>query len=144
MGHASYKDIGDKEKISKVAEYVEHAFSCADVNKTLRRRYYIVLETEMGNKIVTERLSEGQLSWIGNSDTLEDRNSLARLTRSDSCSSGVTVRDMMNFRAKIAEGAAPSSKQFSQVMFSRVVGSKGKLSPLNRDLSVILPNGFSK
>jgi hypothetical protein len=118
------KDIDDKEKITKVTEYVERLFVPGMDSSKLHRRYYLVLETEKQNKIVTERLSDGKLSWVGNPDDLEDRSSLAKLTRSDPVSTGVTVRDMITCRTKLSESGAPSSKRYVQAAFLRAAGTK--------------------
>lgn len=136
------KSIEDKEKITKATEYVERTFVFGNDASGLKRRFYLVLETEKGNKIVTERLSDGQLSWVGNPDDLEDRNSLAKLTRSEAVTTGVTVRDMMTCRGKLAEGAALgaalSSKRYVQAAFLRVVGSKRSGRPTSlKDISWI-------
>jgi len=132
--------IEDTEKISKVTEYVERTFIFGAAAASLKRRFYLVLETEKGNKIITERLSDGQLSWVGNPDDLEDRNSLAKLTRSETCSTGVVVRDMMACRTKLAESAVPSSKRYVQATFLRAAGSKSSGRPTSyRDMSWLSP-----
>lgn len=136
------KEIEDKEKITKVTEYVECAFSPVNGSKSLRRRYYLVLETEKANKVVTERLNDGRRSWIGNPENLEDRNSLAKLTRSDRSTSGVTVHDMVAFRAKMADGATSSSKRYVQATFNRVVGLKRNARKSFSDISLVLPRCF--
>lgn len=134
---ASTPDIIDeRERLTKLMEYVEQVdvVPGADV-KRVNRRYYLVLETEKGNKIVTERMCEGRLSWVFNPADLEDRNSLAKLTRSEICASDVSIRDMLSCRAKLAEDSAVSSKRFVQAMFNRAVGSAGGVRPSNRDFS---------
>merc|ERR1712086_220241 len=93
-------------------------------------------ETEKGNKIVTERLSDGRLSWIGNTDDLDDRNSLAKLSRSEICSTGATVRDMVNCRAALAQSAALSSKRYVQATFLRGIGSQ-RGQPLSSSRDVV-------
>jgi len=133
---AKSNTITEQEKVKKVTEYVERAFVPGADVKSLLRRYYLVLETETGSNIVTERLCDGQLSWIANPEDLEDRNSLAKLTRCETVSTGVTVRDMMTCRAKLAEGAAPSSKRYVQATFIRAAGSKRSNHPSYRDISV--------
>lgn len=130
------KSIEDKEKIIKATEYVERTFVFGNDAIGLKRRFYLVLETEKENKIVTERLNDGQLSWIGNPDDLEDRNSLAKQTRSEEVTSGVIVRDMKNCRAQLAEGAALSSKRYVQATFLRAVGSRRSGRPTSlQDIS---------
>jgi len=114
----------EQEKISKVSSYVEHAFVQGGDASSLGCRYYLVLETEMGNKILSERLSDRQLSWVENPKELEDRNSLAKLTRSETCSTGVTVRDMVEYRMKQTKGSTPSSKRYVKATFNRAAGSK--------------------
>jgi len=117
------KTVDEQENVIKVMEYVERVFvPSADVNG-LSCRYYIVLETEHGNKILTERLDEGQLSWVRNPEDLEDRSSLAKLIRSETCT-GVIVRDMMRCWSKMAQGTTPSSKQFARAMLTGAAGTR--------------------
>jgi hypothetical protein len=125
--------IDEREQLTKILEYVEHAGA---KTKGVSRRYYLLLETEKGNKIVTERLSNGRSSWVFNPADLDDRCSLAKLTRSETCTSSVSIRDMMNCRAKLADGnAALSSKRFVQAMLLRAVGSARGVWPSNREFS---------
>eukprot|EP00931_Biecheleriopsis_adriatica_P026426 TRINITY_DN16083_c0_g1_i1.p1 TRINITY_DN16083_c0_g1~~TRINITY_DN16083_c0_g1_i1.p1 ORF type:complete len:1036 (-),score=244.94 TRINITY_DN16083_c0_g1_i1:61-3168(-) len=67
----------DDEKILKAKLFVENA--CADDKRADLYHYYVVLETERSNVIVTERLADGTTTWTVNPDNVEDRNSLAKL-----------------------------------------------------------------
>lgn len=117
--------IGDQEKITKVTEYVERAFVPGADSTGLRRRFYIMMETDQGHKIVTERLNDGKFSWVSNPEALEDRNSLAKVTRQETVTTGVIVRDMKACQTKLTEeGATPSSKRYAQALFTRAVGAK--------------------
>jgi len=117
--------VEDHEKIARVTEYVERAFDdCTDPASALCCRYYLVPETEKDNKIVTERLGDGHSTWIDNPQDLDDRCSLAKVTRSDTSEIGATVGDVRAYRAKLAEGVAPSSKNYAKAVFVRAVGSK--------------------
>lgn len=127
--------INEREKITKVMEYLERVDAATGDAKRVHRRYFLVIETEKGNTIVTERHIDGKLSWIFNPHDLDDRCSLAKLSCHADCSIGVTIRDMMNCRAKLAEGTTLSSKRFVQAMFIRAAGSKGGTRPSNRDFS---------
>jgi hypothetical protein len=117
------KSLDEKDKIVKVSEYVERAFTHGRDASALQRRYYLVLETDKGNKIVSERLNDRQLTWVVDPDDVDDRNSLAKLTRSETATTGVIVRDMQACRAKLAEDAL-SSKRYVQSLFMRAAGSK--------------------
>lgn len=99
--------IGDQERFTKVTEYVEKAFSgvVSAGHSTFYHRYYLVLETAKGNKVLTELLLNGMVAWVDNED-FEVRNSLAKVTFSQECSSGVTVAAMKVFRDKAIHDAA--------------------------------------
>lgn len=127
--------IDEQEKVTKVSEYVERVDSVPGAKRS-SRRYFLVLETEKTDKIVTERLSDGQSSWVFNPEGIEDRCSLAKLTRLETCSMTVTIHNMMICRAKLAEGSPPSSKRFCQAMYIRAVGSERSIRPSNREFSL--------
>jgi len=66
-----------RETIAKVTEYIERAND--------GRRSYIVIETDQGCTIVTEKLRSGEVLWDEDASDLEFRNSLAKVMRSESC-----------------------------------------------------------
>merc|ERR1719271_1789671 len=122
--------IDEREKLVKVMEYVEQAGSVTSADRKARScSYYLVLETEKGNRIVTERKHGGKLSWVFNPADLDDRTSLAKLTRSEACNSGVNIRNMMNYRAKLTEGSTLSAKRFAQAMFACALGRSPGAQP---------------
>uniref|UniRef100_A0A7S1WPV2 Uncharacterized protein n=1 Tax=Alexandrium catenella TaxID=2925 RepID=A0A7S1WPV2_ALECA len=75
--------------IVKATEYVEaEEGDC---------HFYVVMETETGNFIVTEKLRDGKVRWAANPKHLEARNSLARVTGCVECRGAcATVRDIHN------------------------------------------------
>lgn len=132
----------EQEKITKATTYVEHTgLQTSTDSSILRCRYYLVLETDKGDKIVTERLREGHLSWVENPKDLDIRNSLAKSIRFEACSTGVTVRDIMNCRAKLASSnTAPSSKRYVKAAFTCATGSKRTSRPTYyKEVTVSLP-----
>jgi len=70
------KDALESEKLVKAKLYVEAESSEVALDKC---NYFVVVETEKGNVIVTEKLADGSTTWIVNPDNMEDRNSLAKL-----------------------------------------------------------------
>merc|ERR1711862_829857 len=110
--------------IESLTEYVERSFVAGNNPKGLHRRFYIVMETELGDRIVTEYLSNGCMTWEENPLDLDDRNSLAKVTRKEVCRAGVTLRDMKASQQKWAEdGSSPSCKRYARAVFNRVVAS---------------------
>lgn len=101
------KTIGDHERVTKVTEYVEKAFSglVGAGESTFYHRYYLVLETEMENKVLTELLANGKVVWVDNED-FEVRNSLAKATYSVESNNGATVAEMKAFMRKATEDVA--------------------------------------
>jgi len=120
------------DKVVKVTEYVERPgrssatrqAALLDSNGTGLvefRNSYITFETEGGDIILTEMLSNGTVAWEANPEALEDRNSCAKVVRSADCgSSGITVRDMDAYRAKESTGQASLSdrKHYAQVAYN--------------------------
>jgi len=91
--------VKEHEQIAKATMYVERDQRWADYS-----RYYLVLETVPGNRIVTEQLWDGTIAWKENQDDLDDRNSLAKAFRTKGCrSNGVTVKDMMSYQTRASD-----------------------------------------
>eukprot|EP00930_Biecheleria_cincta_P050344 TRINITY_DN354_c0_g3_i1.p1 TRINITY_DN354_c0_g3~~TRINITY_DN354_c0_g3_i1.p1 ORF type:complete len:1007 (+),score=209.76 TRINITY_DN354_c0_g3_i1:206-3022(+) len=129
--------LRDGERLAKVTMYVEAINVVSELNRSLHGKaallseegdafwqshaldhcnYYLVLETDAGNKLVTEKLSDGSVGLAVNPANLTNRNSLARLLYSADCAeTGVSVRDFKVFRNQSARqtpsGACPSERQ---------------------------------
>merc|ERR1719498_1597787 len=83
--------------------------------------------------ILTERLPDGTVTWEEDPAELEDRNSLAKVTRASACQPGVVVQDLKTYQATVAKGAeqagvaSPSvCKRFARSAYSRAVGSESR------------------
>jgi hypothetical protein len=116
------------EKLSKVTEYVERSARDSISASGLRCAYFLVLQTDRGNTIMTERGLSGDLTWEVNPEHLERRISLAKVTRSKECKTGVTVQDMREIRIRLTgiasqEGRKLSSKRYTSFAFKRAAGS---------------------
>jgi hypothetical protein len=118
------KALEDSENIAKVTEYVERDFVLGGDQSKVRRRYYIVFETEQGHTLVVERTPEGNFGWVENPDDLDDRNSLAKVTRTQKSIHSVTVQDLRAYQTQLEEYVLPSSKRFSQAVFGYVVRAR--------------------
>jgi len=87
------------EKIEKITIYVEK-----DSRSRTDFRYYVVMETEGANMVVSEQLRDGKVTWKENPADLEDRNSLAKTYRCKDCrSQGMTVKDFKAYSGKAAD-----------------------------------------
>uniref|UniRef100_A0A7S4UXJ1 Uncharacterized protein n=1 Tax=Alexandrium monilatum TaxID=311494 RepID=A0A7S4UXJ1_9DINO len=96
--------VEDGENIAKVTAYIEGATGAS----TAGRCYYVVLKTQKGNLVVTEKLRDGSVSWEENPHDLEVRNSLAKVICSEHLSGlGASVKDLRGLKA--AEPAAGKS-----------------------------------
>jgi hypothetical protein len=121
--------IADQEKIKKATEYVERIAAATNANNPgARRRYYAVLETESGRKIRTERMASGAVSWEVEPEDLEDRNSLAKVTRGGEAKASVIVGDMKAYQASFsaitggAKSASPSTcKRYARTVVTRAI-----------------------
>merc|ERR1712110_1374462 len=70
--------VNGKARIAKVTQYVEKLVQ--------GRGYFVVLETEQGIKIVTEKLPDGRVAFHESPPELCNRISSARVVRSADCS----------------------------------------------------------
>jgi len=126
----SQEPVSLEEKIIHATEFVERAFVNGGKPSALRR-YYLVLETEAGHTIVTERLPDGTVTWEENPLEVEDRNSLAKVTRASACQPGVVLQDLKTYQCTVAKGAAQAGvaspsvcKRYARSAYSRAVGSE--------------------
>merc|ERR1711972_527449 len=91
------RTIARTDKVVKALEYVEHAGPACMARR--ERQYYVVMQTEDGAAIVTEKLLDGKAIWVENPEGLEARNSLARVVRAANLTSKqVTVADMKHYQ----------------------------------------------
>mmetsp|Transcript_134139 Transcript_134139/g.244693 ORF Transcript_134139/g.244693 Transcript_134139/m.244693 type:complete len:1058 (-) Transcript_134139:187-3360(-) len=120
--------VGDMEHFAKVTEYVERDAGEASRAGKIKRRYFIVLETQRGNMISTEMLEDGRMKWEENPDDLEDRISLAKVLRTTNCQEkSNTVRNLKLYLTREAEGAVASvdkskCKRYAQLAFFHAQG----------------------
>merc|ERR1719497_70717 len=112
--------VKDSEKIEKVTMYVEK-----DPGLT-SHRYYVVIETEEANVIVSEQLRDSSLTWKENPADIEDRNSLAKAYRSKDCrSQGVTVGDFKAYSGTAADrlpARDSKGKRYAQGAYDKARG----------------------
>lgn len=117
--------VNESDKIVKVMEYIEKVHGA--------RRSYIVLETENGSTIVTEKRRDGAVTWEKNPTDLQDRNALAKCVRSADCNDyRVTVGCMKSLQTKdsrlsVTNVSASECKRYAQGVFSRAVGKAGSI-----------------
>jgi len=114
----------DSERIIKATEYVEAALDGKG-----GYRSYVVLETQEGHSIVTEKLPDGMATWQENPKDLEDRGSLAKVVRTVECGAdGASVRELKGYQMKETrlfglEAASPERcGQYAQIVYSRATG----------------------
>jgi hypothetical protein len=120
--------ISADELIVHATEFVERAFVEGGKPSALRR-YYLVLETKNGHIILTERLPNGQVTWVEDPEELEDRNSLAKVTRVSACQPNLVVQDLKTYQSTVAKGASQAGvaspsvcKRFARSAYARAVG----------------------
>merc|ERR1712222_234695 len=126
MGDEETTKVSGKARIVKVTQFVE----MLDTG----RGYFVVLETEQGIKMVTEKLSDMRVSFDENPKGLCDRISLAKVIRSADCSTAlVDVESMRTYQALEARfganfgksGASLSKcKRYAQSVFNRAAGQE--------------------
>jgi len=108
--------VKDDEKVVKVTEYIAHAGE-------RDHRSFVVVETELGNFIVTEQLQNRQVAWQENPTDLEDLIAVSKEVRSAECKRvGITIALMK------ARSAESSGKSYAQSAFNRARGDSSKHS----------------
>merc|ERR1719410_1964259 len=88
-------------------------------------RYFVVLLTEHGRHIVTERLPDGTAAWAEDPGDVQERSSLAKIIDSaDTRGMGVTVGTMRaHFTKEVKEALSGSnSKQYAHSVCSHASG----------------------
>merc|ERR1712050_377462 len=108
---------GEQEQVVKVAEYVERA-------EDLLGHSYVVLETDQGNTIITEKLRSGAVTWEVNPAGLEARNSLAKVIRYDDCGdASIAVWQLKNYQPKathaVSGASASKCKRYARCVYDR-------------------------
>jgi hypothetical protein len=90
------RTVARTDKVVKALEYVEHA----GMNRS-EIQYFVVLETESGDAIVTEKRLDGKAAWVENPEGLEARRSLGRVVRAaDWSDREITVGDMKTYQGE--------------------------------------------
>jgi len=113
-------EVDQQVKVAKVTEYVEAAPQAGTpaAQWTLDCRSYVVLETESGRAVVAEKLAGGRAAWRQDPADLEDRNSLAKVVRSEECSGeGLTVRAVQERVAGEQGASASECRRYAQAVF---------------------------
>merc|ERR1712146_771184 len=99
--------VREGEYVVKITEYVEaapleleaerkEAGESADTPTPLSWRFYLVVETENGNMVVTEKLKDGMEVRTENPQGLEARCALAKVAGCADCrGAGATLRDIL-------------------------------------------------
>eukprot|EP00434_Breviolum_minutum_P009358 symbB.v1.2.008246.t2/scaffold515.1/size193321/8 len=125
-------DRTEKEKLSKCKMYVE-AVEHEASNGRVGCNFYLVLETNGKTKttLVTELPRGGEVTWLQNPRSLEDRNSLAKLLFQADCKEGISVEEVKKFQRSLVLPPGSGSyhcKQYAKAIFKYVTarGLRGK------------------
>jgi hypothetical protein len=101
------------QKVTKATEYVERICVVTNNGPSFSCHYFIVLEIENDHRIVAE-LCDGKVEWNEDDANLDDRCSLAKVTRSERCV-GINVREMRTFKSCVANEFPQSGKSSASV-----------------------------
>jgi len=121
--HEQQPSVADFERLAKVTEYVERAANGKD------RHSFVVLQTQEGNIVRTERGLDGSIAWEENPEDLDDRNSLAKVIRSAECKDSYTT--VQNMKLLLEKEVHDSSgcdtcgpcEAYAQAAYCRALGS---------------------
>jgi len=137
----AWSTVAQVDKVVKAVAYVEKAQGQSTATKA-EHRFYVVLETNQGDAVVTERLPDGTLTWAANPADLEYRNSLAKVVCAIGCSTtGISVREMrahLGDPAAAASGTASASRCYARsvLMLARPAREKAWATLTEREACV--------
>merc|ERR1712187_919852 len=111
-----------------VTELVEsmHGARNNEIEQRPQNHYYVVLETIKGCKIVTELMPSGSPVWQENPDELDDRSSLARVTRTSECAGGAIVSDIKAYWQSMMQHSKSVASQSTRKQYARNVFNVAK------------------
>jgi len=124
VGEPEHAAILGWESIAKATLCV----SAAEPNEAGKPRpaYHLLLETESGSAIVTERAVSGATTWEEHPKDLADRAARSKVIKSADCSTGgTTVQDLRRFMGSLGAAAVPSAserKRYAQAAFDLAMG----------------------
>jgi hypothetical protein len=130
------RTIAEHEKVVRAVQFVERGTrgiskSTIALNGRPYNQFYVMLETELGSRIVTEKLADGTVTWKENPADLEDRNSLGKVVFMKDCTStAVTVKDMQKYQQGANTGKRASGskrKQYAHGALLKASGSSSKV-----------------
>jgi hypothetical protein len=149
-GNESLRRCAPQEKIVKAIQYVERAAgSASQCRQKSNRQYFLVLETEKGHRVVTERIADGSATWEEDPEDLDDRISLAKAVGSRKSKREVLIQDLQQHRitASKLEPASPAHttsaserKRFVRNAFACATG----VAVSNTSAEAASPNGKPK
>jgi len=126
--------IKETDTVVKVSQYVEDLRPSAGVGKPQpgseqheHCRYFVALETEAGDVVVTEKLRDGMVTWAESPPDFDTRSSLAKVFSCADCpGAGVTIRDIKGVRAAEVSWKRPNasanviSRRYAQAIMEGV------------------------
>jgi hypothetical protein len=133
------QNVTDGQMIRKATEYVEILRGTED----RQCQYYVMLETTKGEKILTELTCTGRITWQENPKDVDDRNSLAKVTRSAECAAGVSILDLKNFQAGAAQSLSSMASQSMRKQYAQSVFNvaRHRALPTNKSGVLVSPYG---
>jgi hypothetical protein len=118
-------NVTDNEKITKVTEYVEKAVNGAS---TLYHHFYLVLETDRKNRVLTELLPNGNIQWLEN-DNFDARNSMAKVFHYAEGSNRATIGQVRALRNNAMQEATQHGfSKASSKQYARCLGKRARTS----------------
>merc|ERR1719198_378357 len=121
---AKEEKVKDEEELAKITHFVEQIpinTPSAEDQKRDQHRFYVVVETAIGNVIVTEKLDHSTVTFQENPRDLAIRNSLAKTVCSEELS-GTTVLDLRNFKAKELQERSLTCKKYAEGVVDKMLG----------------------
>uniref|UniRef100_A0A7S4T7X5 Uncharacterized protein n=1 Tax=Alexandrium monilatum TaxID=311494 RepID=A0A7S4T7X5_9DINO len=131
---ASTGGARDCDRIVKVTEFVERVNTKDLVGHDSTRavdatgpissdcQYYVVLESQSGDAVLTEKCANGRVTWVVNPKGLDARNSLAKVLACMDCEAGrITVRELKLFQVGESRCSRPGASTRERREYARSV-----------------------
>mmetsp|Transcript_70259 Transcript_70259/g.164842 ORF Transcript_70259/g.164842 Transcript_70259/m.164842 type:complete len:982 (+) Transcript_70259:72-3017(+) len=140
---AGRAEVADGERIVQARMFVESVDTVSDLTRSIHGKaaeptqkldsdalwrsqkmdhchYFIVLETDKDNMLVTEKNLDGSVSLVVNPENVEDRISLARLLYTHQCKEGsASVREVKVFQSSSAKQTAKGATASDNKLYAR-------------------------
>jgi len=115
--------------VKRVTLFVEHADSTRQSDTS--RQYFVLLETQEGTTVLTDKLANGLTTWTSNPTEFQRRATRAKVLRSEELTSKLTLKDIRKVKVA-ASASAPASqsrrRRYAEAVLRKALGQADNLN----------------